>query len=68
SEVQSYNVYQQRQAGGYDLVASVPVVDGNSVEIDGLSAGIYYFSLTTVDTAGRESEKSAPIRFEVGSN
>ncbi|MCG8668925.1 MAG: immunoglobulin domain-containing protein [Pseudomonadales bacterium] len=68
SEVQSYNVYQQRQAGGYDLVASVPVADGNSVEIDGLSAGIYYFSLTTVDTAGRESEKSSPMRFEVGSN
>lgn len=60
----AYNVYRGSSASTLTLLkagARSPYVDS------GLAAGEYYYTITAVDSAGREGSVSALIRVVVGS-
>jgi fibronectin type 3 domain-containing protein len=63
--VASYNVYRGTQSGGpYDKIASG--VTGLSYTDRDLSSGrTYYYMVTAVDIAGRESRPSGQVSAEV---
>jgi hypothetical protein len=65
SEIAGYKVYYGTEENAYSH--SVDISDGaaNGHTIENLSSGIYYLTLTTYDTAGRESKPSEEIRIIV---
>ena len=58
SEIAGYRVYMGRSSD--ELILVLDLNDGSitSYTVNELSAGTYYFSLTTYDTEGNESEFS----------
>jgi len=65
SEIAGYKVYYGTEKNAYPH--SIDIADGaaNGHTIENLSSGIYYLTLTTYDTAGRESKPSDEIRIIV---
>ena len=63
SEIDGYRIYYGTEEGSYENVIDV----GNNWEhtVNGLSAGTYYFVVTTVDTAGRESAYSTELSVTI---
>ncbi len=68
SELASYEIYYYTEGGHLDNGQTVTInaVDGagnmvNSHAINGLQPGSYFFSIATVDTAGRVSDFLAPV-------
>jgi hypothetical protein len=65
SEIAGYRIYYGTTENDYPN--SVEIDDGNaeSYTFRGLSTGIYFFVLTTLDTEGRESQYSDAVQIVV---
>jgi len=65
SEIAGYKVYFGTARRNY--TSNVNINDGTAdgYTFNNLSAGTYYFALTTYDTAGRESQYSAEVKIIV---
>lgn len=62
SEIEGYHVYHSPSAiGSYEKIAYSNGSGNTSVEISDLDAGTHYFSVTTLDTYGIESDYSPVI-------
>ena len=63
SEIDGYRIYYGNEEGSYENVIDV----GNNWEhtVNGLSAGTYYFVVTTVDIDGRESAYSTEVSITI---
>ena len=65
SEIAGYKIYYGTVENTFSH--SVDITDGaaNGHTLENLSSGIYYLTLTTYDTAGRESKPSGEIKIIV---
>ncbi|RKZ55703.1 MAG: hypothetical protein DRQ44_17515 [Gammaproteobacteria bacterium] len=65
SEIAGYKIYYGSTQGQYP--ESIAVNDGSAVDytFQNFAAGTYYFVVTTIDTAGRESDYSTVVAFTI---
>lgn len=56
-----YKVYFGQTSGSYTQSAPVVGAANTALVIQNLTAGTWYFAVTSVDTAGNESEKSSQV-------
>ena len=65
SEIAGYKVYYGTEENTYPHSIDISNGSANGHTIENLSSGIYYLTLTTYDTAGRESKPSDEIKIIV---
>ena len=65
SEIAGYKVYYGTEENTYPHSIDISNGSANGHTIENLSSGVYYLTLTTYDTAGRESKPSDEIKIIV---
>ena len=65
SEIAGYKVYYGTEENTYPHSIDISNGSADGHTIENLSSGIYYLTLTTYDTAGRESKPSEEIKIIV---
>ena len=65
SEIAGYKVYYGTEENTYPHSIDISNGSADGHTIENLSSGIYYLTLTTNDTAGRESKPSEEIKIIV---
>lgn len=65
SEIAGYKVYYGTEENTYPHSIDISNGAANGHTIENLSSGVYYLTLTTYDTAGRESKPSDEIKIIV---
>ncbi|MCP5326248.1 MAG: fibronectin type III domain-containing protein [Oceanospirillaceae bacterium] len=66
TDVAGYIVRWGQRSGSYDNAQFVPGSTISSAELQGLTAGQYYFVVTAVTESGVESEPSQEMGIDVG--
>jgi hypothetical protein len=68
SEIAGYKIYYGTSTKAYSDHIIIDHGSTDSYTFNNLTAGAYYFAITTFDTAGRESQHSTEIIKEVQAN
>ena len=65
AEIAGYKIYYGPTPNQYNNSVNIKDGSADGYTFRGLRAGTYFFSLTTYDTDGRESQRSQPVKIAV---
>jgi hypothetical protein len=65
AEIAGYKIYYGPKPNKYSNSVNIKDGSASGYTIRSLRAGTYFFSLTTYDTDGRESQQSRPVKIVV---